>query len=148
MLLDVVHTALAISADAAAVLRRLERLRAPAAGANVADIKSHLDRLLGPGFVSRAGTRRLPDLRRYLAGIAHRVDHLGGRLDRDRRAMDEIAPAEARVRAALAAHRAGAEPPAVREAVWMLEELRVATFAQPVGAQGGPTLRRLLSLLD
>ncbi|MGA1521861.1 MAG: ATP-dependent RNA helicase HrpA [Ilumatobacteraceae bacterium] len=148
LLLDVVHTALAISADAAAVLRRLERLRAPAAGANVADIEAHLDRLLGPGFVSRAGTRRLPDLRRYLAGIAHRVDHLGGRLDRDRRAMDEIAPAEARVRAALTAHRAGAEPPAVREAVWMLEELRVATFAQPVGARGGPTLKRLLSLLD
>ncbi len=147
LLLDVVHTALAIAADAAAVLRRLERLRAPAAGISVADVEAHLDRLLGPGFVARAGTRRLPDLRRYVAGIAHRVEHLGGRLDRDRRAMEEIAPAEASVRAALAAHRDGAEPAAVREAVWMLEELRVATFAQPVGARGGPTLKRLRALL-
>ena len=148
LLLDVVHTALAVVADAASVLRRLERLRAPTAAPSVADIEAHLDRLLGPGFVSRAGTRRLPDLRRYVAGVAHRVDHLGGRLDRDRRAMDEIAPAESRVRSALAAHRAGAEPPEVREAVWMLEELRLATFAQPVGARGGPTLRRLVELLD
>jgi ATP-dependent helicase HrpA len=147
LLLDVVHTALAVAADAAAVLRRLERLRAPAAGVSVADVEAHLDRLLGPGFVARAGTRRLPDLRRYVAGIAHRVEHLGGRLDRDRRAMEEIAPAEASVRAALAAHRDGAEPTAVREAVWMLEELRVATFAQPVGARGGPTLKRLRALL-
>jgi len=113
----------------------------------VADVETHLDRLLGPGFVSRAGTRRLPDVRRYVAGVAHRVEHLAGRLDRDRRAMDEIAPVEARLRSALAAVRVGAEPESLREAVWMMEELRIATFAQPVGARGGPSAKRLLALL-
>ena len=147
LLSDVVHTALATVADAASVLRRLERLRAPAAAASVADVEAHLDRLLGPGFVSRAGTRRLPDVRRYVAGVAHRVEHLAGRLDRDRRAMDEIAPVEARLRSALAAVRVGAEPESLREAVWMMEELRIATFAQPVGARGGPSAKRLLALL-
>ena len=44
---------------------------------------------------------------------------------------------------ALAVDRFDVVPPAVRAVVWMLEELRMSTFAQPLGVVGPISEKRI-----
>ena len=44
----------------------------------VDDLTAQVRALVGPGFVTATGRRRLPDLRRYLAAANHRLDRLAG----------------------------------------------------------------------
>jgi ATP-dependent helicase HrpA len=144
---DCVGVGLDILRAAGRALHRLETLRAPAAADTVRDAHDHLLHLVGPGFVSRAGTHRLPDVHRYVRGIEHRLDHLAGQVDRDRRRMAEVRPLEDRQRRLIAAFREGEEPADLVEAGWLLEELRIATFAQPLGARPGASAARIARLL-
>jgi hypothetical protein len=48
----------------------------------------------------------------------------------------------------LSTHPSGAEPEHLREASRMIEEFRVALFAQPVGALGSPSVKRITALLN
>ncbi|MGA1346312.1 MAG: ATP-dependent RNA helicase HrpA [Ilumatobacteraceae bacterium] len=144
---DCVGVALDILRAAGRVRQRLEALRAPAAADTVRDALDHLVRLVGPGFVARAGTHRLPDVHRYVRGIEHRLEHLAGQVDRDRRRMAEVRPLEDRQQRRLSAFRHGDEPADLVEAGWLLEELRVATFAQPLGARPGASAARIARLL-
>jgi ATP-dependent helicase HrpA len=118
-------------------------------GAPLAHSREHAGRQLGghvhPGFAPAAGAARLPDVLRYVRGIAWRLGRLPDNAapDRDRmRAVHEL-------EALLAARRAAGDgaAPAVREARWLLEELRVAQFAQPVGVKGQVSAKRVRALL-
>jgi len=134
-----------VLAAAASVRRRLDAFTAPALQPSVADISAHLTRLVRPRFVVVAGTDRLDDVRRYVRGIEYRIDHLAADVGRDRRRMDEIVPLEDDVAAAV---RRGASGAALTDLGWRLEELRVSTFAQPVGAQGAVSPKRIRRELD
>jgi ATP-dependent helicase HrpA len=96
VLADCVGVALDILRAAGRVRHRLETLRAPAAADTVRDAHEHLLRLVGPGVLTRSGTHRLPDVHRYVRGIEHRLEHLAGQVDRDRRRMAEVRPLEER----------------------------------------------------
>lgn len=144
---DTVGVALDILRAAGRVRHRLESLRAPAAADTARDAFDHLLRLVGPGFIARAGTHRLPDVHRYVRGIEHRLEHLAGQVDRDRRRMAEVRPLEDRQQRLIAAFRHGEEPADLVEAGWLLEELRIATFAQPLGARPGASTTRIARLL-
>jgi ATP-dependent RNA helicase HrpA len=133
---DALDAAVDVLVLAARVRDRLAALTADAWQPTVADATAHLGRLVRPGFVVTAGTRRLPDVLRYVRGIEHRIDRLGGDVARDRRRMDEVVPLERRYAAHLRTldrRPAGAD---VIEVGWQLEELRVAVFAQSLGARG------------
>jgi ATP-dependent helicase HrpA len=137
--------ALAVAADIVAaarrVLQRSSSLTAPSLGPTVADAEAHVHRLVAPGLIRRSGVDRLPDVHRYVRGIEYRLDHLGGDIARDRRRMDEVRPVE---RALADAVRdpavAGQE---VREVAWMIEELRMSVFAQPLGVSGPVSVKRI-----
>ena len=133
--------------EAATVRERLARLVAPALRPSVDDAAAQLDRLVRPGFVRRAGTGRLDDVARYIRAIGYRLDRLAADVGRDRRRMDEVVALEDEYAAAL---RRGATGAALVELGWRLEELRVSTFAQPIGAKGSVSttkLRRELATL-
>ena len=49
----------------------------------------------GPGSSSAAGTRRLPDVHRYVRAIEYRLDRLADDVPRDVRRMAEVVPARA-----------------------------------------------------
>jgi ATP-dependent helicase HrpA len=137
-----------VLAEAASVRERLARLVAPALQPSVADATAQLDRLVRPGFVRRAGTARLDDVARYVRAIGFRLDRLAQDVGRDRRRMDEVVPLEDEYAALV---RRGATGAAVVELGWRLEELRVSTFAQPIGAKGAVSatkLRRELATLQ
>ena len=97
----------------------------------------HLDRLVGPRFVVTAGTRRLPDVHRYVRGIDYRVERLADDVARDLRRIAEVVPLEQQY-TSLRLRRSPA-----RDIRWKLEELRVSLFAQAIGARGSVSAVRL-----
>jgi len=139
--------ALAVAADilaaAVRVRRRTGALTAVALGPAVHDAEAHLARLAAPGFVRRSGAGRLPDVHRYVRGIEYRLDHLDGDVARDRRRMEAVLPIEHEYAAAAA--RFDRVPDDLRDVAWTIEELRMSTFAQPLGVEGtasGTRIRR------
>ncbi|MEM9515943.1 MAG: ATP-dependent RNA helicase HrpA [Actinomycetota bacterium] len=131
--------AAAVTAAAVEVHERLARLHAASVRASVDDANAHLGRLVRPGFVASAGVDRLDDVERYVRAIAYRLDHLAGAVERDRRRMASVHAVESQFDAVVAHARAGALSPEVAAVRWDLEELRVATFAEPLLVRGRAT---------
>ena len=107
------------------------------------DARDHLERLLHRGWISAAGFDRLPDLARYLRALEHRVERARTQPDRDRRHIATLQALERDYRRVASRDGTGS----VRA---MLEELRVSTFAQSVGAKGGvsePKVRAAIATL-
>ena len=112
--------------------------------APLADAREQLNALVHDGFIARTGLARLPRLIVYLRGIAYRVERLTDNLGRDRAWMLEVQQAVELYTAAGGTLPIAAEPePRIREARWMLEELRLSLFAQPLGAQGPISVQRI-----
>lgn len=112
--------------------------------APLADAREQLNALVHDGFIARTGLARLPRLIVYLRGIAYRVERLADNLGRDRAWMLEVQQAVELYTAAGGTLPIAAEPePRIREARWMLEELRLSLFAQPLGAQGPISVQRI-----
>ena len=133
-----------VVAAALRVQQRLATMRAAALSDSVADANAHLGRLVRPGFVSSAGIDRLDDVERYVEAITYRLDHLAGAVDRDRRRIDEVRQLESRYDRLLATiDPARAVRPELVELTWALEEFRVSVFAQPLGAHGQVSAKRL-----
>src|SRR5690606_25863988 len=108
------------------------------------DVARQLGRLVYPGFVARTGSRRLPDVARYLEAAARRIERLPSQPGVDVDRMRVIHELESLYRAKLDGLPEGAAPsPALREVPWLLEELRVASFAQGVGVKAGVSAKRV-----
>ena len=146
--------ALRVAADvlmvASAARVRLDGLVADSLTASVTDARAHLDRLIRPGFVNQAGVRRLTDVLRYVRGIELRLGRLAEDVARDRRRIAEVVPLERRHADFVARLGRASGPAEVVDIGWQLEELRVAVFAQQLGARGGVSAskvaRRLTAL--
>jgi ATP-dependent helicase HrpA len=124
-----------VMAAATAASQRLARLRAEALQPSVDDANRHLGRLVHSGFVLSAGVDRLDDLERYVRAISYRLDHLAGAQVADQRRMAEIVPLEQRFESIVDAAGTAQLSPAFVDLRWQLEELRVATFAQPLAVK-------------
>jgi len=145
---DVVAAAARVLGEAHPVEARLDQLINPALAESADDMRAQLARLIYPGFISDIGARRLPDVVRYLRGIAHRLDKAPAAIGRDLDRMDavhrvsddydqlliELGP-DARYREDVKAIR------------WMIEELRMSLFAQPLGAAIPVSEQRILAAL-
>ena len=66
---------------------RLDALRSPALEPAVVDIRAQLDGLIAPGFLTAAGTARLPALARYVKAVGRRLDKLAENAGRDAQQM-------------------------------------------------------------
>jgi ATP-dependent helicase HrpA len=132
-----------IAAVVASIDARLGSMLAASLDDTVVDVRAHLSRLLHAGWISAAGVDRLPDVARYVRAIEHRLGKAVASPDRDRAHLRAVRALEREY--AEIAHRD--RDGAVR---WMLEELRVATFAQSIGAKPGTSeqkARKALSAL-
>jgi ATP-dependent helicase HrpA len=132
---NALHKAARVMAAATEASGRLARLRADALRPSVDDANRHLGRLVHRGFVLGAGIDRLADVERYVRAITYRLDHLAGAQLADQRRMAEIVPLERRFEAVVDAAGTAQLAPELAEMRWQLEELRVATFAQPLVAK-------------
>ncbi len=114
---------------------RLSKLRADALRASVDDANRHLGRLVHRGFVLGVGIDRLDDLERYVHALSYRLDHLAGAQVADQRRMAEVVPLEQRFESIVDAAGTAQLSSAMVDLRWQLEELRVATFAQPLATK-------------
>ncbi len=122
---------------------RLADVGSPALEAVRDDISWQLDDLVGHRFVSATGWDRLPDLVRYLRGVLVRLDRLADDPRRDLARLDELHGVLAAYDEARGARPEGQDPPAVVDARWMIEELRLALFAPSVRAASGVSAKRI-----
>lgn len=127
---------------------RLDTLVAPTLQDLVDDVRGHLSRLVRPGFVTKAGTSRLPDLERYLTAVSYRIERMGQAPDRDRQNLAVARAVEADHAKLLAALRPSQVTPRVAAVGWAIEELRVSLFAQTVGAKGQVSAKKITRELD
>jgi ATP-dependent helicase HrpA len=104
------------------------------------DVAAQIGRLTPEGFVSASGLQRLPDVARYLRAAAYRLERIADHVSVDRERMASIHELEAEVRAA-------PPGPARETASWLLEELRVSYFAQPLGVHGRVSAKRIRTTL-
>ena len=125
--------AAAVVAAAGRVNEALATLVAPVVRPSVEDANLHLGRLVRPWFVSAHGIDRLDDVERYVRAIRHRLDHLAGAAGRDQARMLEVLPLEQRYASFVDTLPPGAATAEIARVRWMLEELRVQVFAQPIG---------------
>jgi ATP-dependent helicase HrpA len=141
--LAAVVTALGLAWDAQ---RGIDALTSPVIADSVADVRSELDRLVGPRPVSRIGAGHLPDLRRYLQALAWRTSKLADDPAADSRRL-EAARAGERLMAANVAQWPVADPMAsgdtARAARRMIDEYRVSLFAQHIRTAVPVSQRRI-----
>jgi ATP-dependent helicase HrpA len=125
---------------------RLEALAGRTAFAPaLADVRAQLAGLVYPGFVAATGRDRLPDVRRYLRGIGHRLDKLPDKLDRDAAWTAQVAAVRSAYEDLATRVPAG---PQLSQLRWMIEELRISLFAQPVGTPHPVSDKRIYRAMD
>lgn len=112
------------------------KLRSMPAYPSLEDARAHLARLGGRDFISRAGLGRLADIERYAAGLSYRLGRLPAKASRDLQLAQRVQALEQHL-GQVPAHRR-------EELCWLLEELRVSFFAQPLGTKVPVSEQRIL----
>jgi ATP-dependent helicase HrpA len=146
---NVVTQVQAVLATAYDVDQRIRTLRDPQLVPALADIRQQLKGLVHTGFVTDTGWRQLHHLPRYLRGIVHRLDRLGGNLARDRQLTAQLHEIESEYRELRADLPAGGPADeGLREIRWMIEELRINFFAQTLGTAYPISDKRIYKAMD
>ncbi|MCP3974015.1 MAG: ATP-dependent RNA helicase HrpA [bacterium] len=104
------------------------------------DVRAQLGQFVYPGFLAGVGADRLGDVHRYVRAAAYRLSKLPENPDRDYAHMVLVRSLEDELDALIEAlpwtHQ-------MLDVTWMLQELRVSLFAQPVGAKGSVSEKRV-----
>jgi ATP-dependent helicase HrpA len=108
------------------------------------DVTRQLERLLAPGWLARTSWPRLQHFARYLKAASLRLDKLRADPARDARLAAEITSLQAAwLREVAAQARYGAPSAELEQFGWLLEELRVALFAQELKTPVPVSAKRL-----
>jgi ATP-dependent helicase HrpA len=142
---EVVDRTLEVVRQVEQLLVLWQALQPQVAGISAAqvDMRAQLGRLVFPGFATRVGAARLPDLVRYLKAIEMRLSRLPADADRDRVKMQSVAAVEEEVASLGARLDGGAD-----EIRWMVEELRVSLFAQGMRTKYPVSEKRIYKAID
>ncbi|MCS5718523.1 ATP-dependent RNA helicase HrpA [Herbiconiux sp. CPCC 205763] len=128
--------------------RKLKTVTSMALLPAITDAREQLAALVRPGFISQTGLARLGHLPRYLAGITYRLEKLPDNPARDRAWMNEVQTATERlVDAGGSVPLRPHAPENLVRARWLIEELRIGLFAQPLGTAEPASLQRITKLL-
>ncbi|HLT99391.1 MAG TPA: ATP-dependent RNA helicase HrpA [Burkholderiaceae bacterium] len=116
--------------------------QAKAHAAAYADLQAQQSALMHAWFLRDTPYERLTHFPRYLKAAHVRIDKLRADPGRDAKLMAEMAPLLAQYRRAAQALK-GASDSQLEEFRWMLEELRVALFAQELRTPAPVSVKRL-----
>ncbi|MEW2412156.1 ATP-dependent RNA helicase HrpA [Streptomyces sp. NPDC046866] len=129
--------------------RRLKATQSLALVANLQDVREQLAALMPPGFVTRTGLRRLPDLMRYLVAADRRLQQMPTAVQRDTTRMEKVHEMQDEYAWLLEQLPKGRPvPEAVTEIRWMIEELRVSYFAHALGTAYPISDKRIVKAVD
>ncbi len=146
---DVVSAVARVLAEAHQVEASLGRTAGPMLAAAFADMRAQLSGLIYPGFIAETGSKRLPDLARYLTAIGRRLEKAPADPRRDAERMAIVRRVtDAYQRASGGLPAAGRDSASARTVRWMIEELRVSLFAQALGTPVPVSEQRIQKALD
>ncbi|MEU2571137.1 ATP-dependent RNA helicase HrpA [Streptomyces althioticus] len=129
--------------------RRLKGVRSPALLPNLQDVRTQLDGLVKPGFVTAAGLRRMPDLMRYLVAADRRLLQMPTNVQRDTTRMAKVHEMQDEYAWLLEQMPQGRPvPQQARDIRWMIEELRVSYFAHALGTAYPVSDKRIVKAID
>ena len=106
-----------------------------------------LSQLVSADFITRTPAAQLAHMPRYLKAVVARIDKLRSDPARDARLMAEMAPLLAQYSRARSALK-GSPDQGLDEFRWLLEELRVALFAQELRTPMPVSAKRLQKAFD
>ncbi len=131
------------------VRRELESSRSSPRMANVCrDVHQQLDWLIHPGFLSYTPWEWLKHYPRYMQGIAYRLEKVkSGAASRDSSASQTIEHLNQRWLQMIPEKEQKPDQQAMSEFRWMIEELRISLFAQPLGTSVKVSPQRCEKLL-
>lgn len=141
---EVVRLAATVLTAHREVLADLPRVRNVSPGA-ATDLTEQLGNLVFPGFLSATGHPHLVDLPRYLQAARVRVDTLLSSPARDQAGLETMLRVEDAYAELCTAAPPGRLPDFVEDVGWLLEELRVGLFAQPLRTKVPVSEKRLMS---
>jgi ATP-dependent helicase HrpA len=146
----VMRDAVTILSARADLHRRMETLVAEPLRPARQDVAEQLGGLVYPGFVTASGAARLPDVLRYLRAAERRLERLADVVGVDRDRMAAVRELEGELRERTKAYTSSGRPvpAALREAGWLLQELRVSQFAQALGVRGQVSAKRIRKLMN
>ena len=145
---EIARLAGVILAEHAALQKKLATAH-KAFPAACADIAAQVSALVHKRFIAALPQERLAQLPRYLKAAAMRLDKARADAARDARLMADwqsLARPWQRERSAMA--KAGVDDPFLDEFRWLLEELRVALFAQELKTPSPVSVKRLQKMWD
>lgn len=129
--------------------RRLKSTKSPTLLANLTDVRAQLDALVGPGFVTATGIRRLADLMRYMVAADRRLQQMPTNVQRDTSRMEKVHEMQDEYAWLLEQLPRGRPvPQEVLDIRWMLEELRVSYFAHALGTAYPVSDKRIVKAID
>jgi ATP-dependent helicase HrpA len=128
---------------------RLRGITSPALLTSSTDVREQLAALVCPGFVTRHGAGRLPDLLRYLVAADRRLQQMPNNAERDRTRMAKVKEMQDEYLWLLEQFPQGRPvPQAARDIRWMVEELRVSYFAHALGTAYPISDKRIVKAVD
>ena len=119
---------------------RLDQASSPAYAAVRADLGAWCQGLIGPQFLLQTPAKWRPRLPLYLRAALHRLDNLQGNVSRDADNLAVVQRWQQRLQALQVDAPGDAEVVDLR---WLLEEFRVALFAQRLGTREPVSEKRL-----
>lgn len=129
--------------------RRLKATSSPTLLANLTDVRTQLNALVKPGFVTATGLRRLPDLMRYLVAADRRLQQMPTGVQRDTTRMEKVHEMQDEYAWLLEQLPQGRPvPQQVLDIRWMIEELRVSYFAHALGTAYPVSDKRIVKAID
>ena len=130
----------AVLSEYAGLQKKLTSVKSHAAAFE--DMQAQAKELVGRDFVRNTPYQQFVHVPRYLRAIGVRIDKLRAEPMRDQRWQAEIAPLESRWRKTVQARR-GQNDPLLADYFWLLQELRVAIFAQELRTPMPVSVKRL-----
>lgn len=138
---EVARLAGAVLTEYATLQRKLPQAKPHAAA--YADLQQQLGALMPKGFIRDTPYAQLSHYPRYLKAAAARIDKLRADPARDAKLLTDMAPLLTQCQRARSALK-GALDPRLDEFRWLLEELRVALFAQELRTPMPVSVKRLM----
>ncbi|MBO9520782.1 MAG: ATP-dependent RNA helicase HrpA [Nocardioidaceae bacterium] len=113
------------------------------------DMRQHLGRLVGPGFVADAGAEALREYPRYLAALKERRARVDELPARDQQLMLQVRPFQDAWEHRMAALPEGRPPgEGLVNLRWLVEEFRVSLWAQRLGTKQPVSETRLRQAVE
>ncbi|MED5433092.1 MAG: DUF3418 domain-containing protein, partial [Pseudomonadota bacterium] len=107
------------------------------------DLKQQMGNLFTDDFLLMVPWQWLQEYPRYLGGIGHRLDKLGGQIGKDRTLTAELEAFDKQYHTRAAGQPLWKQPAPLQHYFWMLQEYRVSLFAQQLGTKVPVSAKRL-----